>query len=102
MRIEAGVVEFTPTGNLYLPESLACRHFPNDSVVAVLRGSEMWIMPTHDDGAGGCLMKRRTAHGDRTVLIWEALGSRKISGRRPAFWDEGQGALRVALRGANG
>ncbi len=90
-------VEFTEDGYLRLPSEVASEHFPSDGVVALLRGPEMWLMPTHGAASGGCLLKRRNGRGDRTVLIWEALEARNVAGPRPAFWDATQGALRVAL-----
>jgi hydrogenase maturation protease len=95
-------VEFTPTGHLHLPMEVAAEHFPNDSVVALIHGPEMWLMPTHNASSGGFLLKRRNGKGDRTVLIWEVLGMRAVAGNRLAFWDESQGALRVALEAHHG
>jgi hypothetical protein len=90
-------VEFTEDGYLRLPGEIAAAHFPSDGVIALLRGPEMWLMPTHGEASGGCLLKRRNGRGDRTVLIWEALENRPVTGSRLAFWDSSQGALRVAL-----
>jgi hypothetical protein len=90
-------VEFTADGYLHLPGEIACRYFPTDGVVAMVKGREMWLMPTHGHAAGGYLLKRRNARGDRTVLIWEATRMYAIAGARMAFWDEHQGALRVAI-----
>ena len=94
-------VEFTDDGYLRLPGELASKHFPGDGVVALVRGRELWLMPTHGDAAGGNLLKRRNPLGDRAVLIWEALDNHRVSGPRPAFWDAAQGALRVALEVGN-
>ncbi len=90
-------VEFTADGYLHLPVELACEHFHSDGIVAVVRGPELWLMPTHNSASGGYLLKRRNLQGDRTLLIWEALRMRAITGRRIAFWDDREGALRVAL-----
>jgi hydrogenase maturation protease len=90
-------VEFTSDGYLRLSSEIARRYFPSDGLVALLRGPEMWLMPTHGNAAGGSLLKQRTAHGDKTVLIGEELRTHPVTGFRIAFWDETQGALRVAL-----
>jgi len=94
-------VEFTADGYLHLSGEIAGRYFPTDGIVALVKGPEMWLMPTHSNASGGFLLKRRNGRGDRTVLIWEALQMHSIEGSRIAFWDEHQGALRVAL-GATG
>jgi len=90
-------VEFTPDGYLHLSGEIAGRYFPTDGVVALVKGPEMWLMPTHNSSSGGFLLKRRNGRGDRSVLIWEVLNMRPVEGARIAFWDEHQGALRVAL-----
>jgi len=95
-------VEFTANGYLHLPGEIAGRYFPSDALVALVRGPEMWLMPTYNSASGGLIMKRRNGRGDRTVLIWEVLQMRAMDGLRPAFWDEKQGALRVALGAGHG
>jgi hydrogenase maturation protease len=90
-------VEFTADGYLHLSQDLAGRYFPSDGVVALVRGPEMWLMPTHSNASGGFFLKRRNSRGDRALLIWEVLQMRTVTGPRAAFWDENQGALRVAL-----
>jgi len=90
-------VEFTPEGYLHLSAETAGRYFRTDGLIALVKGTEMWLMPTHTSASGGFLLKRRNIRGDRSVLIWEALPMRSIEGARFAFWDENQGALRVAL-----
>jgi hypothetical protein len=95
-------VEFTAGGYLHLSGEIAKRYFPTDGVVALVKGPEMWLMPTHGNASGGYMLKQRNGRGDRTVLIWEALGMRAMEGARIAFWDEQQGALRVALGVSSG
>jgi hydrogenase maturation protease len=90
-------VEFTSDGYLRLSAEIAHRYFPSDGLVAIVRGKEMWLMPTHGNAAGGLLLKQRNARGDKTVLVWEELHAHPVTGHRIAFWDEAQGALRVAL-----
>ncbi len=94
-------VEFTADGYLHLSGEIAGRYFPSDGVVALVRGPEMWLMPMHNSASGGFLLKQRNERGDRTVLIWEALGMQVIAGSRIAFWDDTQGALRVALEASH-
>lgn len=99
------VVEFTADGNLRLTAEVARRYFPTDSLVAVPRGSELWLFPLTGPEGGGLLLKQRNARGDRSALVREALeagaplGMAPV-GERPATWDEGGGALRVALSAA--
>ncbi len=94
-------VEFTANGYLHLTGEVAARFFPGDGVVAMVRGPEMWLLPTHNSASGGLLLKQRNGRGDRTVLIWEVLHRRAVAGPRIAFWDEAQGALRVALEASH-
>jgi hypothetical protein len=90
-------VELTAQGYLHLPAELARRYFPNDLLVALPRGGELWLLPTRGAAAGGLLLKQRNARGDRSVLIWELLPPGTPPGPRPAHWDEHDRALRVAL-----
>jgi len=90
-------VEFTANGYLHLSDEIAGRYFPADGLVAVVKGAEIWLMPTHSEASGGFLIKRRNRRGDRSVLLSEVLNARAVQGSRIAFWDEHQGALRVAL-----
>jgi hypothetical protein len=90
-------IELTAQGYLHLPAEVAASYFPQDVLVALPRGAELWLLPTRGAAAGGLLLKRRNARGDRSVLIWELLPPGTVPGPRPAFWDERGGALRVAL-----
>ena len=94
-------VELTDDGNLRLDVAVAQRFFPADSLVAVPQptGQELWLMPLTGPEGGGLLLKQRNIAGDRSTLIWEALPPDAPTGRRPAVWDESNGALRVSLRG---
>ena len=89
-------VEFTERGYLHLTAAAAARFFPNDLLIALVRGNEMWLMPTRGAAGGGLILKQRNAAGDRSVLIWEVLPQHPV-GARPAIWDAERGALRVAL-----
>lgn len=91
-------VEITADGNLRLTAEVAAKYFPADSLVAIPRGDELWLMPLIGPEGGGLLLKQRNARGDRSTLIWEALPPDPPTGSCPAVWDESSGALRVALR----
>jgi hypothetical protein len=95
--MESLTIELTAQGYLHLPAELAGRYFPQDVLVALARGHELWLLPTRGAAAGGLLLKQRNARGDRSVLIWELLPPGTLPGPRPACWDEGHGALKVAL-----
>ncbi|MFN8373062.1 MAG: hydrogenase maturation protease [Anaerolineae bacterium] len=93
-------VNFTEHGYLYIPADIARRYFPEDVLVALVKGAELWLLPLRGVAAGGLLLKQRNPAGDRAVIIWETLHPRTPCGMRPAFWDEERGALRVALEGS--
>lgn len=90
-------IELTASGYLHLSAELAGAYFPNDLLLALVRGPELWLLPTRGPEAGGLLLKQRNARGDRSVVIWEVLPPDTSPGPRPAFWDEQRGALRAAL-----
>lgn len=90
-------VEITDDGNLRIDAAVAADYFPSDALVAVLRGRELWLMPLIGPEGGGLLLKQRNPQGDRSTLIWEALPPDAPCGRRPAVWDDTNGALRVDL-----
>lgn len=90
-------VEITPAGYLVLGAALARDCFPNDTLLALVRDRELWLLPTRGAAGGGLLLKQRNPAGDRSVLVREALGDRPVARVLPAYWDAAQGALRVAL-----
>ncbi len=90
-------VEFTADGYLRLDRGVAAEHFPNDSLVAVPHGAELWLMPLVGPEGGGLLLKQRNARGDRSALVWEALAADRPVGVREAVWDAARGALRVDI-----
>lgn len=90
-------VEFTAAGYLVLSREVAAACFPTDTLLAVRRDPELWLLPTRGGSGGGLLLKQRNPAGERSVLLREVLGDAPVVGRRPAFWDAGQGALRVAV-----
>lgn len=89
-------VEVTGTGYLVLDAEVARSYFPHDTLLVMLRGRELWLLPTRGAAGGGLLLKQRNTHGDRSVLVREALGDELPVGRLPAFWDSRAGALRCA------
>ncbi len=90
-------VEFTANGYLVLQAEVAQEFFPFDVLVALRRGPELWLLPTRGAAAGGLILKQRNPRGDRSVLVRETLDDEVPDGIRPAFWDDANGALRVAL-----
>lgn len=93
-------VLFTSHGYLVLEGDLARAYFPGDTVLALKRDRELWLLPTRGAAAGGMVLKQRNLSGDRSVLVREVLEDATIVGPRAAVWDERQGVLRVALIGA--
>lgn len=91
------LVEFTEDGYLRMSMEVATEYFPSDALVAVPRGTELWLMPLVGPEGGGLLLKQRNVRGDRSTLIWEALPDPMPKGERPAVWDHQNGALRVAI-----
>jgi hydrogenase maturation protease len=90
-------VQFTAAGYLVLDADVAKTYFPGDVLVALRRGPELWLLPTRGAAAGGLILKQRNAQRDRSVLVRETLNDEVHEGVRDAFWDDSNGALRVAL-----
>ena len=90
-------LELTESGYLYIPAALAQEYFPQDVLVVLPRGKELWLLPTRGPEAGGLLLKQRNLKGDRSVLVWELIPEETSPGLKQAFWDDRQGALRMAL-----
>lgn len=90
-------LELTDQGYLHLSAAVAQTYFPGDGMVVLVRGPELWLMPTQGPQAGGLLLKQRNRQGDRSVVIWEVLPANTPPGPRLGFWDAQRGALRVAL-----
>jgi hypothetical protein len=91
-------ITITAQGYLQLPAEVVERHFPGCGLVALLRGPELWLLPTRGPAAGGLLIKRRNRQGDGSVLLGESLPPDLVAGPQLGFWDARQGALRVAIR----
>jgi hypothetical protein len=92
------MVEITEQGDLRLTAEVAAEFFPTDSLVAVLRGTELWLMPLTGPESGGLLLKQRNTRGDRSALIRESLPEDPPCGLCDAVWDANSGALRVDVR----
>ncbi|MEM8961740.1 MAG: hydrogenase maturation protease [Acidobacteriota bacterium] len=92
-------LELTDSGYLHFPVDVARRYFPEDSLAPVVRDQELWLYPTRGAAGGGLILKQRNRVGDRSVLIWEVLPDSVPPGRLPAFWDDRQKVLRLALTG---
>jgi hypothetical protein len=91
-------VAFKRNGYLILDAQLATELFPSDSIIAVPRDGELWIMPVSARASGGLLLKQRNARGDRSVMVWHVMpGEACPEGNRPARWDAQRAALRIAL-----
>lgn len=92
-------VTFTDGGSLRLGADVARTYFPADSLVAMPRGDELWLLPLVGPQGGGLLLKQRNPAGDRSTLVREVLPDDDPPvGDRDAVWDDARGALRVALR----
>lgn len=91
------MVEFTADGYLRLSASLAAAHFPAHVAVGSIRDRQLWLLPLRGPRNGGLLLKQRNTAGDRAILVRELLADVIPTGFRQAFWDDGQGALRIPL-----
>jgi hypothetical protein len=92
------LLDYDERGYLKLPAEIARCYFPQDVLVALPKADEVWLVPLRGPAAGGLLLKQRNPTGDRSVLLWEQLPQDTPAGTKPAFWDEENGALRIALR----
>lgn len=90
-------IALTEQGSLHLSAEVAARFFPHDLLAVLPMAAELWLLPTRGPAAGGLILKRRNAAGDRSVLIWHLLPHGVQAGPRPAIWDDARGALRVPL-----
>jgi len=88
-------VEFAD-GYLRLDASTAARYVPGGHAVVQARDDQIVLVPLRGPGAGGLMLKQRTAAGDRCLLVTEALHGEVPEGRRAARWDEDQGALVIS------
>lgn len=91
-------IHYTAQGYILLSAALARQYFPQDVLVLMLKGDEVWLLPTRGPTAGGLLLKQRNPAGDRSLLAAPYLPPDTEAGRWLAFWDERAGALRAAFR----
>jgi hypothetical protein len=91
-------IEYTDQGYILLPLHVASQYFPNDVLALMVKGDEVWLLPTRGAVAGGLLLKQRNTAGDRSLLAAPYLPPETRAGRWLAFWDERNGALRAAFR----
>lgn len=89
--------ELTATGYLHLSAALVEAYFPSRSLVALVQGGELWLLPVAGRASGGLLLKQRNRAGDCSVLIWEILPPGTAHGLLEARWDAEHGALRLRL-----
>ncbi|MEM7736615.1 MAG: hydrogenase maturation protease [Deinococcota bacterium] len=90
-------LELLPTGYLHISAEVAATYFPSDSLIAMMRDGELWLLPVANRSSGGLLLKHRNAHGDRSVLIWEVLPENTIARLYTATWDNNAKTLRISL-----
>ncbi len=89
-------------GAVYIAANVAETYFRGiEAVIVLISDGAVRILPVHAMAAGGCVLKRRTAAGDRVarapdaflangLLEWEASGLH-------AEWSSAEGALIVRL-----
>lgn len=90
-------IALTDTGYLHLSAELVAQYFASDSIIALPRAGELWLLPVANKASGGLLLKHRNAKGDRSVLIWEFLPEGTPAGLYVARWDDDAKALRLRL-----
>lgn len=85
-------------GSVYLPAAVVATYFPGiDAVIVLLRAGRLMILPVHQATAGGCLLKRRNAAGDRVAQARDVFQDQGLLGLTlvdlPAHWVSEEGAL---------
>lgn len=91
-------IDYTGQGYILMPADVARRYFPNDLLLLLVKGDEVWLLPARGPAVGGLMLKQRNAAGERSVLAAPYLPPETQAGRWLAFWDERAGALRAAFR----
>ena len=89
-------------GAVYLPAAVADTYFKGiEAVIMLIREGELLVMPVHQMGSGGCLLKRRNAAGDRVASapdVFEANGFGDLAADELAGgWSSKAGAFRITL-----
>jgi hypothetical protein len=88
-------------GGLYLNRALYERHFAGlETVILLRRGEDLLVLPVHDAGAGGYLLKLRNGAGDRVVNAPDFFRRHghedDVTLCRPAAWSSTEGGLCVS------
>ncbi|MEM1264338.1 MAG: hypothetical protein AAGH76_18200 [Pseudomonadota bacterium] len=91
-------------GNIYIDAPLYRRYFSGiDSVAVLAKDGDIALMPIHNSGAGGLMLKIRNADGDRVVHAREALEFAGVAEsqelRTVPAWDSDIAALRIPMTG---
>ncbi len=89
--------DLSADGYLRLSRADAEHFFPEDTLLALWRDGGLLLLPTRGAAAGGLMLKRRNAEGDRSLLISEVFEFAIPTGRFTALWDDQVGGLRVNL-----
>ncbi|WP_119458730.1 hypothetical protein [Rhodospirillaceae bacterium SYSU D60014] len=85
-------------GSLYLPKEVYDRYFAGvEAVVLQRRSEDLMVLPVRHAPAGGYLLKRRNARGDRVVSAPEFFRSQGVDDDREIDstiqWDAAASAL---------
>lgn len=89
------IIEITSDGYMRLSKEDAEKFFPEDTLVAIRRDGQLYLLPTRGAAAGGLMLKRRNARGDRSLLVNELFQFQVPEGVFPAVWDDQIAGLRV-------
>lgn len=85
-------------GSVYLPAAVVATYFSGiDAVVVLIRDGRLMVLPVHQATAGGCLLKRRNAAGDRVAQARDVFQDQGLLHLHlvdlPAKWVSEQAAL---------
>lgn len=95
-------IEFTENGYLHLPPEVST-YFPAHTLVALMQGDELWLLPVRRAASGGLLLKQINRQGTRSLFVEELFRDRPEAlpaGRCPCWWDTKRGALIIPLDSA--
>ncbi len=100
MKMDSVVVVYR--GNIYFSAELYQTYFRGlESVAMIQRDNDVVLMPLHQNGGGGLLIKIKNAGGDRVIHAREFLASMGIDESReisaPATWDSEIAGLRLTV-----
>ncbi len=89
-------------GCVHLPAALVEAHFAGvEAVVVLVRDGALEVLPVRHVAAGGCLLKRRNAAGDRVAAAPDALRACGLgewrAGSLAASWSAERAALVAPL-----